>query len=99
MKAGGQNADRGAGPASKAGAFVYRGSGKKQSDDAPIEQRMCKDKACAIQRCLTQNNHQQKRCEVAISEWKLCCETAKAAERARLKTGAIPIWRTRATTI
>ena len=60
------------------GAFVYQGSGKKQCDDAPIEQKKCKKEACNIQYCLARNNHIQKRCEDVIAVWKACCEKAKA---------------------
>ena len=38
------------------GAFVYTGSGKKHSEDAPIEQKLCKREACAIQWCLARRN-------------------------------------------
>ena len=34
------------------GTFVYTGSGKKHAEDAPIEQKLCKKEACAIQWCL-----------------------------------------------
>ena len=61
------------------GAFVYQGSGKKQSEDAPIEQRKCKKEACNIQYCLARNNHIQKRCEDVIAVWKACCDKAKKA--------------------
>ena len=53
------------------GSFVYTGSGKKQSDEAPPEQRLCTQEACAIQRCLARNNHQQSRCEEAIEGWQV----------------------------
>ena len=59
------------------GSFVYTGSGKKQSDEAPPEQRLCTQEACAIQRCLARNNHQQSRCEEAIEGWKRCCRKAR----------------------
>ena len=34
------------------GAFVYEGSGKKQSVNAPPEQKLCTDEAIRIQRCM-----------------------------------------------
>ena len=63
------------------GAFVYTGAGRrtKMSADAPPEQKMCTDKACAIQRCLARNNHKQQRCEESIEAWKRCCREARAA--------------------
>ena len=59
------------------GTFVYQGSGKKQNEDAPIEQKKCKKEACNIQYCLARNNHIQKRCEDIIAIWKECCDKAK----------------------
>ena len=63
------------------GTFVYQGSGKKQSDDAPIEQKKCKKEACNIQYCLARNNHIQKKCEDVITAWKDCCERAKGVTK------------------
>ena len=64
-------------PPRQQGAFVYSGSGKKQPENAPPEQKLCTQEACAIQRCLARNNHQQKRCEEAIEAWKRCCRSAR----------------------
>ncbi|KAJ1459444.1 hypothetical protein M885DRAFT_511415 [Pelagophyceae sp. CCMP2097] len=64
------------------GAFVYRGSGKRQDEDAPPEQRLCTKEACAIQLCLARHNHQQKWCQGIIDHWKACTTRVKAdAER------------------
>ena len=41
------------------GSFVYTGSGKKHAEDAPIEQKLCKKEACAIQWCLARRNHKE----------------------------------------
>jgi hypothetical protein len=62
------------------GAFVYTGSGKKHSDDAPIEQKMCKKEACAIQWCLAKRNHKEEYCKDFIAAWRACCDRAKASE-------------------
>jgi hypothetical protein len=64
------------------GAFVYTGSGKKQSADAPPEQHLCKVEACAIQRCLAAHNHQERWCEPAIKAWKECCDKVRASDAA-----------------
>jgi hypothetical protein len=61
------------------GAFVYTGSGKKHSDDAPIEQKLCKKEACAIQWCLAKRNHKEEYCKDFIAAWRACCDRAKAS--------------------
>jgi len=66
-----------------AGAFVYRGAGKKQSEDAPPEQKACSKEACAIQWCLAKHNHKEKWCVATIDAWRQCCERVKAAAAAR----------------
>ena len=67
----GHTSTAGLGMSRHKGSFVYTGSGKKQSDEAPPEQRLCTQEACAIQRCLARNNHQQSRCEEAIEGWQV----------------------------
>ena len=71
--------------------FVYRGSGKRQveSADVPAEQVMCKKKACAIQWCLSRNNHNQNKCEREIEEWQKCCDNVRnmKMEEAAAKAG------------
>ena len=62
------------------GAFVYTGSGRKQATDAPLEQTLCKEKACAIQYCLSKNGYQEARCKEVIREWRECAESARALE-------------------
>lgn len=62
------------------GAFVYSGAGKKQPKDAPLEQRLCKEQAIAIQRCLARSNHKQIYCTEQIKAWKSCCDQAKALQ-------------------
>jgi len=62
-----------------AGAFVYRGAGKKQVEDAPPEQKLCSKEACAIQWCLAKHDHKEKWCLATIDAWKQCCERVKAA--------------------
>ena len=59
------------------GAFVYEGAGRRQRADAPIEQRVCKELAIELQRCMARNNHKQERCTEAIGAWRRCCELAK----------------------
>ena len=66
------------------GAFVYTGSGKKQRDDAPVEQKACKKEACAIQWCLARRNHQERYCQAFIQAWEDCCATAKKQEAQRI---------------
>ena len=65
------------------GAFVYTGAGKKQPADAPLEQKLCKDEAIAIQRCLARCNHKQVYCKEAIAAWKTCCERVKAEQASK----------------
>ena len=65
------------------GAFVYTGSGRKQPDSAPLEQKQCVEDAVSIQRCLARNNHKQNRCEEQIQAWKKCCDRAKEAAAGR----------------
>ena len=67
-------------PTRQQGAFVYTGSGRRQPDDAPIEQRLCKDQACAIQRCLASKNHKEVYCKEEIRVWREGCERARAFE-------------------
>mmetsp|Transcript_4881 Transcript_4881/g.16079 ORF Transcript_4881/g.16079 Transcript_4881/m.16079 type:complete len:98 (-) Transcript_4881:495-788(-) len=67
-------------PTRQQGAFVYTGSGRNQPDDAPIEQRLCKDQACAIQRCLARSNFKEAYCKEDIAAWRACCERARALE-------------------
>ena len=55
------------------GAFVYEGAGKRQPQDAPPEQLLCKEHAIQIQRCMARNNHRQERCAEAVKAWKECC--------------------------
>ena len=62
------------------GAFVYTGSGKKQRDDTPLEQRMCTEPAISIQRCRARNNHKELYCKEAIAAWRMCVEQARALE-------------------
>ena len=52
------------------GAFVYTGSGKKQSKDADPAQIACKKHACAIQYCLARSNHKQAKCEEFVNACK-----------------------------
>ena len=69
-------------PASRhTGAFVYEGSGRRQPADAPIEQRLCKELAIELQRCMARNNHKQERCTEAIGAWRRCCELAKQQQQ------------------
>ena len=70
------------------GSFVYSGAGKKQPADAPPEQKMCTDEACAIQRCLARNNHKQQRCEESIEAWKRCCREGARGRRPAAAAGA-----------
>ncbi len=44
------------------GAFVYTGAGRRQPEDAPIEQIKCKEQAIAFQRCLARSNHKEAYC-------------------------------------
>ena len=41
------------------GPFIYRGSGKKQSETADIAQKRCVKEACDIQYCLSKYQYQQ----------------------------------------
>ena len=50
------------------------------ADDAPIEQKLCKKEACAIQWCLAKRNHKEEYCKDFIAAWKACCDRAKASE-------------------
>ena len=61
------------------GPFIYKGSGKKQSESATPEQKKCVKEACNIQYCLAKYQYQQKRCDEVITIWKNCCEKAKAS--------------------
>ena len=60
------------------GAFIYTGSGKKQSDSASASQKACTKQACAIQYCLARNDHKQIKCQHFVDSWKECCERADA---------------------
>lgn len=60
------------------GPFIYKGSGKKQNDNASIEQKKCVKEACNIQYCLAKFQYQQEKCNEIINIWKTCCEKAKA---------------------
>ena len=60
------------------GVFVYQGSGAKQSDDAPPEQKRCVREARAVQYCLAQSNYQQKYCQHLVDTLKKCHKLAKA---------------------
>ena len=60
------------------GAFVYQGSGKKQPEDAPPEQKLCKKQACAIQWCLAKRNHKEIYCKAEIDSWKECVDKVKS---------------------
>ena len=66
------------------GAFVYTGSGKKQSPSAAAEQKECIKQAVAIQYCLAKRNHKQIYCKAAIEDWQQCCD--KVRDRVK-KTG------------
>jgi len=61
------------------GAFVYQGSGRRQAADAPPEQKLCKELAIELQRCMARNNHKQERCAEAVKAWKAC--TARVKEQ------------------
>ena len=63
------------------GAFIYTGSGKKQSEDADISQKKCMKQACAIQWCLARNDHKETKCEIYIQDWKDCCDRARRNEQ------------------
>lgn len=63
------------------GPFIYTGSGKKQSEDASLSQKLCTKQACLIQWCLAKNNHQQSRCQDVIDNWKECVVEANKLEQ------------------
>jgi len=65
--------------ASGSGAFVYTGSGKKQSADASPCQRLCVKEARDIQYCLAKNGYNERWCQRTIAHWQRCCDTANAA--------------------
>eukprot|EP01051_Picozoa_sp_SAG22_P005681 SAG22_NODE_344_length_11914_cov_6.665679_9_plen_114_part_00 len=65
------------------GAFVYTGSGKKQSATATEEQRLCAPKARALQWCLAKNGHNEKWCKAFLQDWKQCFADVQAAEAAK----------------
>lgn len=60
------------------GAFVYTGSGKKQNENAPPEQKLCQKQACAIQWCLAKRDHKEKYCKAYIDDWQDCVDKVKA---------------------
>ncbi len=62
------------------GAFIYSGSGKKQSKTASRAQQLCAKKARDMQWCLAKNNHKEKWCKAVIDAWRKCEEDVKAAE-------------------
>jgi hypothetical protein len=81
----GPRAPRAATPAHSSraqGAFVYTGSGKKQSADAPLSQRLCAKKARDVQWCLAKCNHKEKYCVEVIKILKDCIAQAQALEAA-----------------
>lgn len=44
----------------------------KPADDSSAEEKACRPYACAIQKCLSANNYDEKRCKAAIAQWKQC---------------------------
>ena len=71
----------------RAGAFVYQGSGKRQDPNAPPEQRICVNESVAIQRCMSRNGSNQNRCQWEVEKWKACCKRVKEGERATKDKG------------
>jgi hypothetical protein len=61
--------------------FVYKGSGKKQREDAPLAAKRCTRQACDIQWCLAKNDHDQKKCEWYIAQYEKCVETWTRIEK------------------
>jgi hypothetical protein len=59
------------------GAFVYTGSGARQPEAAPAEQKECVKYAVAMQWCLAKRNHKEKWCTQPIEEWKACVRRVK----------------------
>ena len=65
------------------GAFVYKGAGKKQKDDASEADKVCSKLACNIQWCLAKNNHKQVLCQSFVEAWQNCVDTVNKNERER----------------
>ena len=63
-------------------AFVYQGSGKKQSPTSELSLRKCKTLACDIQWCLAKSNTSFARCKPQIDAWEECFDKARAEEAA-----------------
>lgn len=70
-------------PTRQTGAFVYRGAGKKQSEDATPAQKKCQQLACNIQWCLAKRNHIQAHCQDFVKAWEDCVQKVNDLEAAK----------------
>lgn len=68
-------------------AFVYQGSGKKQSATSELSLRKCKTLACDIQWCLAKSNTNFAHCKPQIDAWEECFDKARAEEAALAGSG------------
>ncbi|KAK3247709.1 hypothetical protein CYMTET_42800 [Cymbomonas tetramitiformis] len=62
------------------GVFVYKGSGKIQSHNAPLSQKMCAKKARDVQWCLAKCNQVQAYCKGPIEVMNKCMKKAESLE-------------------
>ncbi len=70
-------------------AFVYQGSGKKQSPTSELSLRKCKTLACDIQWCLAKSNTSFTRCKPQIDAWEECFDKARAEEAALAASSSV----------
>jgi hypothetical protein len=57
---------------------MARRNGKNRGE-LPPEQIVCKQQACAIQRCLVRHDYQEKYCKAIVQEWEKCRDMARAS--------------------
>ncbi|ETV74654.1 hypothetical protein H257_10782 [Aphanomyces astaci] len=61
-------------------------SAEKANDDNVnwdmVYQRACRQKACAIQMCLSRHKYQESKCQAEIDAYKACCTKARGRDEA-----------------